>query len=355
MAKRKELELEASIREFELEEQIEDLRKANINLQRQLKQAKDRNAELAEATYQGAFDGMVSLGPLRPVKPPKRDTRNKQELVALWDMGDWQASKVTTTYNFDVLEQRVEHYLDLAKEITDSERAHHPVRKCVIIFGGDMVEGLFNFPTQVFEVDATIHEQWERVAGIEMTVVRDALAYFDEVEVIGEPGNHGRIGSKRAVVPRADNIDRMTYTFARRMLFYGGETRLKWEDCGDNDIQRLEIGEYRALVCHGDEVGRMGYVAPDTFMKHVANWKSGSFRVNGEFWPFRDCYVHHYHQHRELPLPDGDGAVYWTGSTESDNRYARDGLASSATPTQRVHFINPEKGRVSSQHKIWLP
>jgi hypothetical protein len=53
-------------------------------------------------------------------------------------------------------------------------------------------------------------------------------------------------------------------------------------------------------------------------------------------------------------MANGQGAVYQTGSTESDNRYAGVMLAASATPSQRLHFIDPEKGRVTAAYKIWL-
>jgi hypothetical protein len=29
-------------------------------------------------------------------------------------------------------------------------------------------------------------------------------------------------------------------------------------------------------------------------------------------------------------------------------------MASSATPSQRLHFIDAERGRVTSVHKVWL-
>jgi hypothetical protein len=55
------------------------------------------------------------------------------------------------------------------------------------------------------------------------------------------------------------------------------------------------------------------------------------------------------------PSPaNGQGSVYQTGSTESDNRYAGVLLAASATPSQRLHFIDPDKGRVTAAYKIWL-
>jgi len=62
----------------------------------------------------------------------------------------------------------------------------------------------------------------------------------------------------------------------------------------------------------------------------------------------------HYHTHAEWPMPDGLGSVYQTGSTESDNRYAGVMLAASSTPSQRLHFIDPQAGRVIAMHKVWL-
>ena len=50
---------------------------------------------------------------------------------------------------------------------------------------------------------------------------------------------------------------------------------------------------------------------------------------------------------------DGIGHAYWTGSTESSNRYALEGMAASAEPSQRVHFIDPEKGRVTAQYQVY--
>ena len=71
-------------------------------------------------------------------------------------------------------------------------------------------------------------------------------------------------------------------------------------------------------------------------------------------WDFRDVYVGHYHTHYQSSLADGSGAVFGTGSTESDNRYASVGLASSAIPSQRLHFVDPVVGRVTAQYQVWL-
>lgn len=327
-------------------EEVKHWRKANERLQYQLLQAKERTERLIQVTQDAAFDAMLMSGPLKPTAAPAKDGRKSKGEVALWHLTDWQGAKRTTTYNSNVMRERVMRFANKAIKITDIQRADHPVKTCVIAFGGDMVEGLFNFPTQPFEVDSTIFEQYVNVSRLLVDVVQFALANFDEVQVVAEWGNHGRIGSKRDAVPRSDNFDRMCYELARQLL--GKEPRLVWEDCPD-DVQQIEIGNYRALLIHGDEVGRNGFASPGTIVQHMNRWRSGAYP-----WEFRDVYVGHYHTHAEWAMANGLGSVYQTGSTESDNRYARDNLAASATPSQRLHFIDPDKGRVTATYKVWL-
>lgn len=328
-------------------ENVEELRSALIRTQKQLLKAKARTEELVTATQQAAYDAMLSMGPLQPVQAPKLNKGDKRKAeVALWHMTDWQGAKRTPSYDSKIMRERVLSFAEKAVKITDIQRADHPVRECHILFGGDMVEGLFNFPGQVFEIDSTLFEQYVNVSRLCVDVVRYALSHYDKVTVIPEWGNHGRIGSKRDNVPRSDNFDRMCYELARQLL--AGESRLDWRECPD-DIQRVEIGNYRALLIHGDEVGRNGFASPSTIVQHINRWRSGSYP-----WEFRDVYVGHYHTHNEWALANGLGSVYQTGSTESDNRYAGIMLASTAIPSQRLHFIDPVKGRVTAGYKIWL-
>jgi len=325
---------------------VVELRKALIRTQKQLKEAKQRTEELVEATIQAAFDATLSMGEIKPVQDVVPDKRKIKSEVALWHLTDWQGSKKTTTYNSQIMRKRVMEFVTKAKRITEIQRADHPVKDVVIMFGGDMVEGLFNYPAQLHEIDATLFEQYVTVSRLIVDTVREALAIYEKVLVVAEWGNHGRIGSKRADVPRSDNVDRMCYELARQLL--GDEKRLTWADCPE-DVQRVEIGNYRALLIHGDEVGRNGFASPAAIVQHANRWRSGAYP-----WEFRDVYIGHYHTHACWPMANGLGSVYQTGSTESDNRYARDLLAASAIPSQRLHFIDPIKGRVTAEYKVWL-
>lgn len=326
--------------------QLVEMRKVLHRTQAQLAQARDKKSELVQATIQAAKDAVHSYGPLKPVPVPPRDRRKGRNEVALWHLTDWQGAKVTTSYNSEVMRQRVLMFADKAAHITDIQRADHPVRDCAIMFGGDMIEGLFNYPTQPYEIDATLFAQFVTVANLLAEVVRRSLAIYQNVEVFPEWGNHGRLGSKRDAVPRSDNADRMTYELARAMLV--GESRLVWHDCPE-DIQQVEIGNYRALLIHGDEIGRSGFASPMTIVRHADRWASGAYP-----WEFRDLYVGHYHTHAEWPMANGLGTVFQSGSTESDNRYARETMAASAIPSQRLHFVDPVKGRVTAQYKVYL-
>ena len=334
------------LKEFEALTELDELRRVVSDLQMRLRRSRSEKADLVEAVRKGAQDALAAFGPIKPVTAPKTDSRTKRAEVALWHLTDWQGAKVTSTYNTEVMRQRVMAFCDKTAQITEMQRAVRPVKEAVILFGGDMIEGLFNFPSQPFEIDSSLFGQFADVARLEADVVRRALAIYEHVTVIGEWGNHGRVGSKRSAVPRSDNIDRMTYALALQIL--AGEDRLIWDDSPE-DIQHVEIGNYRALLIHGDEIGRNGFASPMTMVNHVAKWKSGAHP-----WPFRDCYVGHYHNHSEWSLPDGEGALYQTGSPESDNRYARDTKASAGRPTQRLHFIDHDRGRVAAQFKVWL-
>ena len=328
-------------------EEVGELRRALMRLQKQLLQTKQRTDDLVEVTRQAAYDAMLAMGPINPVKAPEVSKGNKKKPeVALWHLTDWQGAKKTPSYNSEVMQQRVMSFTEKAVKITDIMRADHPVNDCVILFGGDMIEGLFNFPSQAHEIDQTLFGQYVTVSKLIVEVVQYALTNYNKVTVVPEWGNHGRIGSKRDNVPRSDNFDRMCYELARQLL--QGEKRLTWQECPE-DIQRVEIGNYRALLIHGDEIGRNGFASPGAIVQHIARWQSGSYN-----WQFRDTYIGHFHTHNEWALPNGLGSVYQTGSTESENRYAGVMLAASATPSQRLHFVDPVKGRVTAAYKVWL-
>jgi hypothetical protein len=332
---------------------IDDLRSALANTQKQLSKVKKNRDDFTQAVVQSAHDAMLSLGPIPPVPTPPKDSRTKRGEVALLHSTDWQLGKKTLTYNTKECERLVKQSIDKTIKITEIQRTHHPVKECVLMLGGDIVENTTIFPSQPYEVDSDIMEQFIVASRILIDIVRTLLANFEKVTVVCEPGNHGRMG-KLGELPKDVNWDKLTYMFAGQAL--KGEKRLTWQ-MSKEDIQRVTIGNYKALLIHGDEI-RWGTAS--TIVRFADRWKSGAYKFFDEVdsitkgFDFRDLYIGHFHQHQSWNMANGEGSVFMSAAVESGNRYARDLLASNGEPSQRLHFVDPDKGRVTSEYRLWL-
>ena len=338
----------------ELEQQdVVELRRALLRSQKTIADLKRNKEDFTQAVVNAAHDAMLSAGPMSAVPAPKKDSRNKRGEVALLHSTDWQLGKQTLTYNSKECERLVKQSVEKTIRIADIQRADHPVKEIVLMLGGDIVENTTIFPAQVYEVDSDVMTQFVEASRILIDVVRTLLANFEKVTVVCEPGNHGRIG-KFGELPKDINWDKLTYMFAGQALT--DEKRLTWQMTKE-DIQRVIIGNYKALLIHGDEI-RWGTAS--TIVRFADRWKSGAYKFFDEVdsltkgFDFRDLYIGHYHQHQSWNMANGEGSVFMSGAVETGNRYARDLLASNGEPSQRLHFVDPEKGRVTSEYRLWL-
>ncbi len=330
------------------EERDEDLRATVRRLESRLRRADAKVADLLEAVYAAARDGMAAAAAYRKAVPaPRQDGRRKGEEVALWHLTDWQGGKRTASYDLSVLDSRIARYCAKARQITDIQRADHPVRRCVILLGGDMLEGSTIFPGQVYELaEVSVYTQVFRVADTLAAAIRAALGVYESVEVVAEDGNHGRIG-KRGDTDRGDNWDRVIYRVVSER--FTSEPRLTWQmNSGHDWYQPFTIGAYRGVLMHGDEIRSFGGNLPAYGILRKANsWAAGVIPA------FSDLYLGHFHTPMTLTLANG-GRVFVTGSPESDNVYAHEFVAAAGIPSQRLHFVDPEAGRVTAEYTLWL-
>jgi len=303
---------------------------------------KHKTGELVAAVYQAAKDAGLATPPVK-VKPPAKDTRKGKAEVALIHCTDWQLGKKTVSYGKETCAQRIERFIDKSIAITEIQRKHHPVREAVLFLGGDMVEGLGIFPGQAWEVDALLYEQLFNTSHIISQTITTLAANFESVRVVCEYGNHGRIGRK-GEMPAGDNIDRIAYEIARNKV---GHLVKDWQS-SDAWYQITKIGNYKALLVHGDEIKSFGGNTPAFgILRKVNAWAGGVIE------DFHDCYMGHWHTPMSLTMSNG-GRIFVTGSPESHNEYAREFVAATGIPSQRLHFIDPDKGRVAAEYVVWL-
>jgi len=335
--------------EFEQETHTQDeLRGALRRSQAATARAKAKTEDLVAAVYQAAKDAMLAQGPPRPVKPPKLVNGKGKPEVAFLHTTDWQNGKVTDSYNMAKCAERIERLWEKVALLTKIQRTEHPVNHCVVGLGGDMLEGLNIFPGQAYEVEAPLYEQLFNTSKLEEELLRALLAIFERVLVIGESGNHGRIGRK-GDWPRTDNTDRMSYEITRQR--FADEKRLIWQPDTKSFYQPITIGEYRAILVHGDEIKSFGGNTPAFgLLRKGTAWSSG---VVDEITGAGDIYFGHFHTPMMLTMPNGY-KMYGTGSPESDNAYAAEFVAARGRPSQRLHYIDPRKGRVTCEYQVYL-
>lgn len=328
---------------IEADDQINELKSALKRAQQNEAKAKRKSADIVNAVYQAASDALRATPSAKIVKP-KADKRKGKAEVALVHLTDWQAGKRTVSYGLDTLAKRIEEMTTKVIELTEIQRQHHPVRDCVVLLGGDMVEGIGIFPGQAYEVEAHLFEQLFEVVRIIEGTIKTLAENFDTVHVACEFGNHGRLGRK-GDMPGGDNIDRMAYKIAAdRTANIKGVT---WQMSGDWH-QIVKIGNYKALLVHGDEVNSYGGNVPAFGILRKCNaWATGVVE------DFHDVYMGHFHTPMSLTLANG-GRVFVSGSPESHNEYARVFVAAVGKPSQRLHFVDPDKGRVTAEYTVWL-
>jgi hypothetical protein len=321
---------------------IEELQAALKRAHSQVRKYKSQSDEIVEAVYRAASDAAKATPKAKAVSVNK-DRRKGREEVALMHATDWQLGKKSVSYGVTTCAKRMEQFVEKTIHITNIQRAHHPVKEVVLLLGGDLVEGIDIFPGQQWEIEAHLFEQLFETSRIIEMMIKTLADNFERVRVVCEYGNHGRIG-KYHMSPRGDNIDLFAYRVAR------DRTEKLWHDWQMSDAwyQIFTIGKYRGLLVHGDEVKSFGGNTPLFGIMRKANaWASGVLE------PWHDCYMGHWHTPHSATLANG-GRVFVTGSPESHNEYAREFVAATSRPSQRLHFIDPDKGRVASEYVVWL-
>lgn len=339
---------DADISEFEALDELETLRKANRTLERRLREAKAKTAELVEAVYLAAKDAAVIQGPPPAIPKPKADRRAKKAETALLHLSDLHFGKHTPSFNSEVAAKRLRLLADKVVEIVAIERADHPVRNAAVLLGGDLAENLGIFPGQAYEVDSSTFAQVFAAVGALEELFRRMLATFERVTVDEVWGNHGRIG-RRGDNPRGDNIDRLIGAILRgKLAEFEGSGRLEWRGPCGSWYGIVEIGQYRALLAHGDQIRSFGQTPAFGILKKCNSWASGVLP------PFRDVWLGHFHNPLVLPLANGLGRIFISPSIESDSAYAAEVVAAASQPAQRLCFVDPVKARLTSERLIWL-
>jgi hypothetical protein len=332
-----------------------DIKTAYLKLIKEYDKVKTKQDTLVEAVYRAVKEDIAEYKYV-PVKPPQKDKRKKGEEVAVAVIADWQLSKVTkesdgTTISYDsqICEQRINKYAEKIIELTEIQRADHPVREVRIWALGDIIEGEMIFPGQEFLIDGGLYRQIT-INGprIIKNFVNKMLENFETVTFVGVIGNHGSIGGRaRRNHDPETNGDRMLYRIIQ--LMFENEPRVKFiipDGRGERNWYAIDkIGNYSSLLIHGDQFNGLSTLY--AFQKKIFGWKVGAIQEH-----FDDVYLGHFHTPTKMTFNTVQCRI--SGSPESNNTYAMESLAAVGRPSQPLMFVHPEKGIVTAEYICWL-
>ena len=352
MPKKTDKQLASLIAEAE-SDKIKDLKNTNERLLRQIDKLKDKKADLIEAVYQGARDGMstLTLPKISKTTIPNKKTKDTEICVPL--LSDIQLAKRTPDYDSKIAEKRVIEYANRIVKLTKIQRQSHNVNKCVVLALGDIVEGELIFPGKSHLIDSSLYRQ-VTVDGprILYAFFTTLLQEFDEVECYWVIGNHGALGgrSRRDYNPET-NADRMLGKILDTM--FANEKRIKFhipEGVDQHWYTVADLGVKAKFFCfHGDNIrGSMGLPFYG-YNKKILGWKA--LASQGLMENFTHAVCGHYHTPTSLYI--NDVRVWVNGSTESYNSYAQEQLASMGRPSQFCLFVKPSKG-VTAEYLVNL-
>ena len=300
-----------------------------------------------DAVYAAAKDAAVLVGRPAPVSRPKADRRRADPECGVLHLTDLHFGKSTPSFNSKIAGERVRETILKTIKLTEIQRADHPVPRLVIMLGGDLIENTSIFPGQVWEVDQTVFDQVFQAAGAIKDVVLTALEHYEQVDVYEVWGNHGRIGRKHSGDnPRADNWDRIVGQIAKGGV--GDHSRLTWHPTPDVWHAIVKVGDWSALLIHGDSIKSFGGNTPSYGILRKLNAYS-----TGVTERFQDAFLGHFHQSLQVQLANG-GRAWVTPSIESGSDYASEWMGSLGKPAQRLLFVNPKRGRVTAEYLLYL-
>jgi hypothetical protein len=323
------------------------LRAENKRLNRLAEKYKNVATETHSIVYRAAFDAFSNFE-LPKLKRPNFSKSSKVSETAVAVLADWQLGKVTPDYNSNVAAERIELYMEKLLEITEIQRAHHPVKDLHVWLLGDIVEGEEIFPGQSHLIDSGLYRQ-VGVNGPEIlsNFLSTALENFEHVHVVGVIGNHGSVGGRnRRQYDPETNMDRLLYKIMS--LIFAKEDRITFnipDGRGERSWYAVdEIGKYKTLLIHGDQLPHPTSV--NGYYKRVLGWKDGAIPEH-----FDDVFMGHYHQQFKITI--GSTIVRVSGSPESYNTYAQEYFNSMSRPCQHLMYIHPENG-ITSEYSVWL-
>lgn len=320
---------------------INELNNELMAVRRQNKKAMGLD-DLADAITSACATYIQPLPPLRGYKPTKVKKGAKLEHVVM-HLSDEHADQVVhlkdtfnqEIYNFERAMRRGERYVEQVIEYTQQMFSNRIFPVLWILAYGDHVSGEIHGSTQHSTFQSPTLNAFA-VGDLHAQMIRELAPYFEKVNVVYVPGNHGRMTPKKDYNGPENNWDFVVGTFAKAR-------------CSDLSNVEIEIPRtfqaivkilgWNFVISHGDDIRAWGGLPFYGISKR--NQKLQAILSKADIEP-------HYrvmgHFHQPASLSDAMGATIINGSWRATDAWTINSIMAYNRPMQLLNGVSEADG-----------
>lgn len=331
-------------RMLKMQGEIIHLREERNEYRRQLKFA---------AKTQGLFTSVVdemnyrvkpfkSLPAARPEFKPSSDTINEHLVMHLSDGHHDQVITSSDTggleiYDFPISVCRAEHYVDTVLKWTQQTLApqyYFPTLN--ILAYGDHTSGeIHGHTTRSYFKNAFKNSL--AIGQLHALMYRDLAPYFDQVNIVYVPGNHGRRSKKKDYHGAHDNWD---YLIAKTAELYCADISNVSFAIPNSFSANVDIGGVGFNIFHGD--GIISSLGIPWYGLEKRRYKVISLNTVQKGTPIRYHCCGHFH--RPGSTTELNGEMIINGAWPATDAFAFNALQGYTEPSQLLHGVNKKYG-----------
>ncbi len=292
---------------------------------------------------------VVIPAPFVDIKPlPQIGDAAEGEEVHVQPIGDAHAGILTPTYNSEVLVHRMDKLQDASIKLALLHRKMRPVKKLIVPILGDMTHGeQYGAQGMVEEFEMGAEQQiFELLLPVTFRLITNWLQVYEQVEIVGVPGNHGNVQRKSQRLSKRTNWDTIFYrALAIQLEKY--QDRVSVEVPNKTWYYIKEVNGWKFLLVHGDQI--QSYLGTPFYglERRALRWKQSI----GVDEPFDYVMLGHYHNPNflwNLGVP-----IFINGCMISDSDFPLVRMGAKDVPQQWSMFVNKKFG-VTATYRIQL-
>lgn len=316
-------------------------------LLKRLLTAESRTQQMADAMVRAvkALPEIQIITPskIKPLFPPQ------EALLAISDSHigervDYEETGGLGEYSLEIFRRRADNLLRQVRENVVALRQTQELKRIHVVFDGDITDGWDIFRGHKDHIEVDVVEQVLEAARVFSVTLTELQNDFEQIEVYGLCGNHGRIGRKGENRHHV-SWDRLTYKFLEANT--QNQPRIQWH------IPKawwaiIDILGWPFLASHGDQIkswNGIPYYGIDRFDSRQTKLL-GAHEIRYVY-----ALLAHFHSASVLDAVNGEKIINgaWSGSSD----FSLHQLQTASVPAQWFMTVS-ESGGIKWRDKILL-